>query len=129
MKNFILTKKGKIITIIFIIILILCVAGIIIYNKNNNEVEGLLLETKLLSEGDKIDKNKDSLILHVGSKAKLIYTPYPNVENLDITLNSYDKDILNIDSLGNITALKTGKTELKVYHENIVSNTITVYVY
>ena len=122
-------KKMVLILIISTVILISGVLGLIIYNKNNKNIKFLFLEVELLSEGDQIDKNENIIILHINSKAKLTYTSYPNKENLDISLNNYDKNILNIDSLGNITALKTGKTELKIYHENIVSNSIIVYVY
>lgn len=130
MKKFEITKKGKIILIVISSILILTVIVFLIIKANNPKLESLNLNVKPVTENSKWDADKMALILHVNSKAQLTYSVYPEKAKAgEIKFNNFDRDIINIDSLGVITGLKTGITELQIRSDEIKSHRIKIYVY
>ena len=129
MKKMELTKKGKIVTIIFCFIILIGIILFVIYN-SSNKISGINLDVNLLSEGDKIVYEENLLILHVDSKVQLNYTTVPDNKEIEVKFNNYDEDIISISSKGILTALKSGKTQIQIYDKNnISSNIFTIYVY
>lgn len=129
MKKIELTKKGKIVLSIMFVIIIFVVA-LILFMSNKNELEFLDLNVTPISEDAKWDEDQLSLILNVHSKAQLTYDVYPEDAKVEeISFNNFDRDIINIDSLGVITGLKTGTTELQISSGDTKSYRIKIYVY
>ena len=125
-----LDKKSKIILILISSIIILTITLFLILKANNPKLENLNLNVTPISENSKWDDEHLSLILHVNSKAQLTYDTYPKkVKIKEIEFNNFDRDIINIDSLGIITGLKTGMTELQIRNDRVKSLRIKVYVY
>ena len=131
MKKIEITKKGKIILIVVSSILVLSIILFVIF-KMNKKVEPQLLSLNVtpITEDTKWDMDQLSLILHINSKARLTYNVYPEEAKVEeIRFNNFDRDIINIDSLGVITGKKTGMTELQIQSGEAKSYRIKVYVY
>ena len=130
MKKIEITKKGKIVLSVVGVIVLIGIIGLIIFFTTNNKVEQIGLNVDVLTEGDTMDYETNTLILHIDSKAQLSYFTMPKNKKIDVNFNNYDKDVISIDSKGIITGLRAGKTEIKIYDKNYVeSNLIRVYVY
>jgi len=130
MKKLELTKKGKLVIIILGILLLISIIFLAIYLNNNHKIENLVLDIESYNEQTMMIYEQNLLVMHVDSEAQLKYTTYPKNKKIDVIFNNYDKDIIKIDSLGRITALKTGKTELQIFDKNnLESNIIRVHVY
>lgn len=76
-----------------------------------------------------ITLNKESSKIKVGGSVKLNYTVVPTeARNSHLTWTSSDPSVLTVDNTGMITAVKEGKTTLKVESLNGISDSLEIEV-
>ncbi len=98
---------------------------IIITHKLNSDVSKTvkLTVTKKLQPID-VTVNFDKEILEIGDNANLVISNYENISDFLVTCNP--ADIISIDNLGIITALKEGNVDITVTHKNDSQITKTI---
>lgn len=85
--------------------------------------------SEIIVNPTKISLNKESNKIKVGGTVKLSYTVIPSeARNSYLVWTSSDESVMTVDKNGVITALKEGKTTLKLASLNGISDTLDIEV-